>query len=197
MRRLASFVIVVAFSIGGPCVVTAQQPSLADVARKEAERRKTVTAPSRVYTNKDVEKTSPRATVSTVAASAPAARPDAQAPAEGGTPAASGQPAAPPPATAPEPAKDEAYWRTRVAETRERLQRSRLFAEALQSRINALTTDFVNRDDPYQRQQIAQQRQEATAELDRVTRDIETYTKELEDIEEEARRAGVPAGWVR
>jgi hypothetical protein len=81
--------------------------------------------------------------------------------------------------------------------TREQLQRSKLFAEALQSRINALTTDFVNRDDPYQRAQIAQQRQEALAELDRVTRDIDNYSKAVDDLQEEARRAGVPPGWVR
>ena len=32
-------------------------------------------------------------------------------------------------------------------------QRSQMFAAALQSQINALTTDFVNRDDPAQRAQ--------------------------------------------
>ena len=37
----------------------------------------------------------------------------------------------------------------------EQLDCDRLFAEALQSRINALTTDFTARDDPAQRVSLA------------------------------------------
>ena len=36
----------------------------------------------------------------------------------------------------------------------------------MQTRINALTTDFVNRDDPAQRAVIEHDRQKALAELD-------------------------------
>ena len=75
--------------------------------------------------------------------------------------------------------------------------RAESFAEALQSRINALSADFVNRDDPAQRNVIAGDRQKALAELDRVKKEILQYTKDVADTQEEARRAGVPAGWVR
>jgi hypothetical protein len=170
----------------------AQQPSLAEVARQEAERRQTVKSTSKVYTNDDVKKAADTP-ISVVAAAPSAAGEAASKPAEGQAQAAATQPKAAP----GEPAKDEAYWRKRATDAQEQLQRSRLFAEALQSRINALTTDFVARDDPYQRQQIAQQRQEALAELDRIHRDIEAQTKAIEDLEEEARRSGVPAGWLR
>ena len=71
------------------------------------------------------------------------------------------------------------------------------FAEALQSRINALSTDVVNRDDPYQRAKLAEDRQKAVAELSRVTAEIEQAKKELAAIDEEARQAGVPPGWLR
>ena len=37
--------------------------------------------------------------------------------------------------------------------------------EALQSRVNALSTDFVNRDDPFQRAKIAEDRQKALSEM--------------------------------
>jgi len=169
-----------------------QQPSLADVARREAERRQTAKPASKVYTNDDAKKAADTP-ISIVAAAPSAAGQAASKPAEGQAEAAGAQAKAAP----AEPAKDEAYWRKRATDAQEQLQRSRLFAEALQSRINALTTDFVARDDPYQRQQIAQQRQEALAELDRVHRDIEAQTKAIEDLEEEARRSGVPAGWLR
>jgi uncharacterized protein (UPF0335 family) len=63
--------------------------------------------------------------------------------------------------------------------------------------VNALTTDFVNRDDPAQRDQIAVERQKNLSELERVQKEIERLKKQVAEIEEEARRAGVPAGWLR
>lgn len=72
-----------------------------------------------------------------------------------------------------------------------------MFLEALQSRVNALATDFVNRDDPFQRAQIGQERQNALAEMDRVKADVERLKKDIETLEEEARKAGVPPGWLR
>jgi SMC interacting uncharacterized protein involved in chromosome segregation len=99
----------------------------------------------------------------------------------------------------PKPAdqKDENYWRNRMTQAREAQRRAEAFAEALQSRINALTTDVVNRDDPYQRAKIADDRQKALAELQRVTGEIEQAKKDIVDIEEEARKGGVPPGWLR
>jgi len=84
-----------------------------------------------------------------------------------------------------------------VATARDALARAQTFAEALQSRINALTTDFVNRDDPSQRDVIATERQKALAELERVKQEIGQQQKAIAAIQDEARRAGVPAGWVR
>ena len=77
------------------------------------------------------------------------------------------------------------------------LERSKTFADALQSRISALTTDFVNRDDPAQRAVIEQNRLKALAELERVQREIAAQTKAITAIEDEARKSGVPAGWLR
>ena len=76
--------------------------------------------------------------------------------------------------------------------------RARRFSpKRLQSRINALTTDFVNRDDPAQRNAIAAERQKSLAELDRVKQEIVDQQKAISAIQDDARRAGVPAGWVR
>jgi DNA repair exonuclease SbcCD ATPase subunit len=105
-------------------------------------------------------------------------------------------------AQTPQPAptdekKTEAYWKQRLQAERDALSRAQIFAEALQSRINALTTDFAARSDPAQRDVIASDRQKALAELDRVKKEIQGHQKAITDIQEEARRAGVPAGWVR
>lgn len=177
------------------CVLwTAAAPSaqLGDVARKEAERRKTVKSPGKTYTN-DSLGSEPQPS------SAPASS-GAQSP----TAAASAPPpsaSAPPrPSVSADPAerkKEEAEWRERVKGERDALERAKTFAEALQSRINALNTDFVNRDDPAQRNVIAADRDKALAEMARLKKEIELHTKAVAGIQEEARRAGVPAGWVR
>ncbi len=69
--------------------------------------------------------------------------------------------------------------------------------ESVQSRINALTNDFYARDDPFQRAKIGDERQKTLAELERMKREQETLDKQVADLEEEARRANVPPGWLR
>jgi len=96
-----------------------------------------------------------------------------------------------------DPTKTEKYWRDRMGAAREDVRRNEAFAAALQSRINGLTADFSARDDPYQRAQIADERQKALAELDRVNKAVEDGNKAIAGIEEEARKAMVPSGWIR
>jgi hypothetical protein len=93
--------------------------------------------------------------------------------------------------------KDEKYWRGRISAVKEEIRRNELFRDALQTRINALSADFAGRDDPAQRAKIGDDRQKAIAEMARVNEEIAKATKGIADIEEEARRAGVPPGWLR
>jgi hypothetical protein len=162
----------------------AQSVALGELAQKEQERRKTVKAPGKVYSNKDLPKApdSAPAPASGAAALPPATAPDGK-----------GEPAK----AAAKDEKDEAWWRDRVLQAHEAQRRAEAFAEALQSRINALSADAVNRDDPYQRAKAAEDRQKAVAELARVTAEIEQAKKELVAIDDEARQAGVPPGWLR
>jgi hypothetical protein len=172
----------------------ASAQALGDVAKKEESRRKDLKAPAKVYTNEDLRSES--------GGPAPAPAPAAPAGATGTQqvpPSPSGvQPPkeADKPAT-DEPKKDEAYWKARIGKARDDLGRAQTFADALQSRINALTTDFAARSDPAQRAVIGTDRQKALAELDRVKKEIAANTKAIADIQDEARKANVPAGWVR
>lgn len=172
----------------GPSLAAAQ--SLADVARAEEARRKVVTKPAKVYTNDTL---TADFTSSATPLPPPAAAPTGETPAAAPAAPAGGQAAAAPAA----PTRDQAYWSARINAARAQLQRSRTFVEALQSRINALTTDFVNRDDPAQRAVIEQDRIKALAELDRLRKEMDEQAKAIAGIEDEARRAGVPAGWLR
>jgi len=102
-----------------------------------------------------------------------------------------------PPAASSEPARDESWWRARIATARASLARDQTMAEAMQSHVNALQNDVVNRDDPAQQALLRQRLATALAELERLKDQIATDRKTILDIQDEARRLGVPAGWVR
>jgi hypothetical protein len=164
--------------------------SLGDVAKKEEERRKAVAEPGKVYTNKDLGPVPASATPAPEAKPAEA-RPGDNKPKEAAKNA--------PPADAKDKpiVKDQAYWTDRKKALLTQLERDQTYSDALQSRINALTTDFVNRSDPAQRAVIERDRQKALAELANLKKQIDEDRKALAGFEEEARRAGVPPGWLR
>lgn len=188
--------ILAAFLVLGPTFAAAQ--SLADVAKAEEARRKTVNQPAKVYTNGDLRSDFTAPVTPAPAATAPAAGAAASGGSASPAPSDPTEPAKTPAAAQPETgARTEAYWKGRINEAKDSLNRSRMFADALQSRINALTTQVVNRDDPYQQAALQQDRLKNLAELERVKRDVDNYTKAIATIEEEARKAGAPPGWLR
>ena len=156
---------------------------LPDVAKEEEERRKTLKKPSKVYTNTNLKPDTSRPV-----APPPSTVPDA--PSGNATPGNTSP-------GAPAEKRDQAYWSGRMTTARAQLDRTRMFSDALQSRINALTADFVNRDNPVEKRKIEEDRKAAMAELERVKKEIETQTKAISAIEDEARKAGVPSGWLR
>jgi hypothetical protein len=170
--------------------------SLGELAKREQERRKTLPPPAKTYTNEDLKKLPPPAggDAATAAGDKAPAKTDPNA-----KPGAAAKPTEVKPdgTLAPDPAKDEKYWHDRMAAAREDVRQNEAFHDALQSRINALSADFAGRDDPFQRAKISDDRQKALAELARVTLAIDTGHKLIADIEEEARKTGVPPGWLR
>ena len=166
--------------------VPAAGQSLADVARKEDARRKKIRQATRVLTNNDLKPSDGRAAPPPVAVPEPP-----PAPPEAAAPAAAG------PDEAEEEEHDEQAWRQKMADARLALERNQMYADALQSKINALWADFAARDDPAQRAQIELERKRAIAEQERVKAEVAAQTKAIADLEEEARKAGVPPGWIR
>jgi hypothetical protein len=171
-----------------PCISLRAQ-SLADVARAEAERRNAITQPSRIYTNKDLKPVRSPARSHPTEESAMAPQPRPQRPDDADS--------SPGRRVEREEEHGEGWWRQRMAEAHERVERSRLFADALQSRVNALNSDFAARDDPAARAAVRTDLDKALAELERVRGEIGEQERALAELEEEARRASVPPGWVR
>jgi hypothetical protein len=195
-RRLLAAALAAA-CLGAPGRAAAQQatPSLAEMARQEVERRKAIKVPGKVYTDKGARPAGGAAVAAGAAVATGTAQPPTPTLPMTSTAVSSETPAETPKAEAD--SRGEAYWRGRINEAREDLRRNETFAEALQSRVNGLTTDFASRDDPYQRAKIGDDRQKALTEQARVTAEIEAARKNIAAIEEEARQAGAPPGWLR
>jgi hypothetical protein len=168
--------------------------SLADLSRQEEQRRKAVKQPAKVYTNKDLGQVPP-APVPPATALPPA--PPAGVKSDQAKDAdkdkddkekAPDQPAG--------SVKDRAYWSDRLKTLQSQLDRDQIYVEALHNRISGLT-DFITRGDATQRPLIERDLQKAVAELDRLTLAVVNDKKALVDLEDEARRANVPPGWLR
>ncbi len=179
MKRL---VVVLGVAVAFTTAAGASAQSLADVARREAARREGIKQPAKLYTDSDLKPVPP-----------PAVTP----PAPDATAEAKDQASEPAERKPEEPVQDEATWRARITEARTALERTKGYLEAMQSRLNALTTDFYARDDPAQRAAIANEQQKVSGEIARLKGDVQSQTKAIADIEEEARQAGVPPGWLR
>jgi type IV secretory pathway VirB10-like protein len=170
----------------GLCVVVpAAEQSLAEVARNaEAARNASAERPrARVYTNKDlaaVDRVVPVPAASNATAPAPKPAP----------PAPSGD--------VPRPdVKGEAYWRDRMRPLRERLDRARAVADDTKRQADAL---MRSADRCFQIGVVCADYTESLrlAEAHKaLVQDVASAEREVAALEEEARRAGVPPGWLR
>ena len=169
--------------------------SLAEIARQEKLRRAALAeqaaaegAQPKVYTNADLRGggrlTTSEGPGTPLEAAGAAATTGAPPPAEG-TPQTAGVPTS------------EDQWRNRITAVRQARDRATLLAEALQNRVDGLWTEFTALDDPAQRAVIEQNRQDALEELEQTQVELEGLTRQIADIQEEARRANVPPGWLR
>jgi len=157
--------------------LAAPPQSLSEASQKEAMRRKMTPRSRAVLSNESLPPVP-------ITAAAP-------------TPAAAGDPAKPASTDKPEIKKDEQWWRKRVTDAQQSLDRSKLLVDALQSKINALKRDSVNTDNPVQQAKAREDLKRAMADQDTARLQVEVDQKTIEEIREEARKENVPPGWVR
>lgn len=214
-KAMRIFAVFISFSIVAAAFAPVHAQSLADVAKKEQDRRKTVqSGKARVYTNGDLPSaadSSPDvdAAKATSAGADATAAPGEKSTTEKADAKTDAKPdaktGAKPDDKAPAPAdkdskgdvKDREYWNSRMQTLNQQLDRDRLYAEALQTRVNALTAEFAGRDDPAQRSLISEDREKALVELERLRKTIADDKDAIGALEDEARHAGVPPGWLR
>lgn len=167
--------------------------SLADAARREALRRELSPRSVRSLTDRDAANLPPRPLptlpVSPTDVVPVAGSSDAPPPARAGTSATS--------EAETREVHDETWWRNRMTAAEAALERDELLRDALQSRINVLTTESAARDDPAQRARMNQERTKVLTELEATAARIKSDRAAIEQVRDDARRQGVPPGWIR
>ena len=153
--------------------------SLGEVAARTNKDRKG--APAKVYTNDDLDaaRSEPESqgTVSTPATSAPSG-------------------AAPTPAPTMDPGQ---RWRRDAKQRRDAVTRSEAKVAAIQARVDALLLDRdpVNVMDPNRLQTLEAVKARALQDLETAKAELSQARQALEDLEEDARKSGIPPGWLR
>ena len=191
MRREPIFTAALAALLLSTAAAAPAAQSLVEIAEQEQARRAAIApeARSRVYTNDDLRDSGGL----TIGAS-PAV---VEQPADAGAGRAGHGIDSDGDTTGGEPAAGENDWRARMTTAREARARAELMASALQNRADGLWAQFTAMDDPARRGVVERQRTEALAELQRTRAEAGHLDQQIRDIEEEARRAGVPPGWLR
>src|SRR5262249_45958279 len=113
--------------------------SLADVAKKEEDRRKQLKQPTKVYTNKDLDSVPPPSSPPRSEAAPSGAETSTESGAKDSAKASDGNAGTGPgtsPDTSKDKAKDPSYWAGRKKALQDTLDRDTSFADALQSKIN-------------------------------------------------------------
>ena len=100
--------------------------------------------------------------------------------------------------------KDEAYWKDRMRGLRSTLDADQTYLDSATAREHELNvqvnkspdnSDYVR--DRLQRAELERQWQDAINEVKRLTAAVTNDKREIARAEDEARRAGVPPGWLR
>jgi hypothetical protein len=160
-------------------VAASSAQSLADVARTEEARRQKIAKPSKVYTDEDVQKYAP-ATPGAQAAATTVTSLDANGKPVGQQAAAEGLPG------------DEAGWRARLQNARDGMDRDKLLLSALEQQARSAARKSGTPED-----QPADDGSTRAAEIKRLKAEMDAFRATLANAEEDARKAGVPPGWVR
>jgi hypothetical protein len=99
------------------------------------------------------------------------------------------------PAAAPTPAKDEAWWKDRMRVLQSRLDSDTMSLAAARLHVQDLDR-YVNQDGSMSRT-VADNMFKARNTVTQLTAAVLSDEREITNLHEEARRAGVPPGWLR
>jgi len=164
--------------------------SLAEAAKKEKERREKVSKPSKVINNETIAEylKGKEYTPGTIEQFGEASVPSL----EEKSPKSKEEYTGPTDLNG----RNEAYWRNRIQNAKDKIKALEAEGENLQSQMNAMRRAFYAMDDPNQRELLNVQINKTFELIDKNKAELEKAKKELEDIREEGRKSGALPGWI-
>ncbi len=169
--------------------------SLADLARKEKERREQIRTDGKAITNIEAAKykASPGTTVTPVTPAPAAQKPTAEsAEGEGAPKAVKADPDEP----VDFQGRPESYWRQTMADARQRVKDLENEGNVLTLKIADLQNQFYREANGFKQQDIQREIQKTFYEQDKNKEELAKAKDQLQDLEKEARKSGALPGWL-
>ena len=180
----------------------AYSQSLAELAKKEKERREAVKGETKVITAEQAAKyqTSP-VTTTTQPSGAVAEKPGAEKTAAGAEKPAEGPTAAKEKPATDEPldfqGRPESYWKQTFADARQKVKELENESNVIILKLNDLQNRFYREDSGYKQQEIQREIQKTIYEQDLNKEKLSLAKEALIDLEKEARKSGALPGWIK
>ncbi len=195
MKRIFSVLTVLVFVA---MATVAYSQSLADLAKKEKERRQAVKTDTKVITNDQTAKYNGAAVTTGTPPPPPA---DKAGPAKlggAGDPASGADQAKP---ATDEPVdfmgRPESFWKQTFADARKLVKDLEVESNVLTLKLTDLQNQFYKESDGFKQQTIQRDIQKTIYEIDMNRENVEKAKKSLADLEMEARKSGALPGWIR
>ncbi len=177
---------------------TASAQSLADLAKKEKERRQQVKSDAPVITNSDASKYAGGA-VTTQSSPPDSGKPGEEKDAGAGVPEEGSKPKADKPSD-DEPAdlfgRPESFWRQTLADARKKVRDLEDESRVLQLKITDLQNRFYREDSGFRQQELQREINKAFYEQDLNKQNLARARSDLQQLEVEARKSGALPGWI-
>lgn len=97
----------------------------------------------------------------------------------------------------PDPKKTKEYWVKRKADLEKQVREFSAQAEKQQLELNRLFTEYISSNAWPRSDEVKKEMEELKGKLDFTKKKLEVAQRMLDGLDEEARKAGVPPGWVR
>ncbi|MGD0309114.1 MAG: hypothetical protein ABSC02_07475 [Acidobacteriota bacterium] len=186
---------------------TGYSQSLADLAKKEKERRQAVKTDSKTITNEQTAKYRGAAVSTGTPSAPPAGEPQAgkgtavdQKPAgEAETKAEAAPPDAKPASDEPVDfqGRTESFWKQTMADARQHVTQLENESNVLILKLNDLQNSFFKESDGFKQQEIQREIQKALYEQDQNKENLAKAKSAVTDLEQEARKSGALPGWIK
>jgi len=93
--------------------------------------------------------------------------------------------------------RDHKWWSERKKAMDEKINKLRKKIQELNTKVNGLNNQFLLEQRPFTQARVKEELEKAKGALQQAKADLANAKKELESLYNEARKEGVPPGWIR